>query len=252
MKAGGPQAGGPQAGGPARLRRRRLLLWSVLPVLLLLCMAAKLLSVGPLAGQAARAFAANDAHAVGMAAEALQLANILERHKAPFAAGDALVLSGDIGAARLRFEEALNLAPADSADACMIRLNLVLAVEKLGDDKLRSEDPASAAALFTEALDIAGAAPGGCFSGNEAAETGQKLSEAEGRLQGKLEGAGNGQAGTPKEAGEVEPEAGTPGRSQLEELAESGRESQRERNSGREREDYLSDTDYAPGPDRPW
>ena len=245
------KTGGPQACGTARIRRRRLLLWSVLPVLLLLCVAAKLLSVGPLAGQASRAFAANDAHGVGMAAEALQLANVLERHKAPFTAGDALVLSGDIGAARLRFEEALDLAPADSVDACMIRLNLVLAVERLGDDKLRSEDPASAAALFTEALDIAGAAPGGCFSGNEAAETGQKLSEAEGRLKGKLEGAGNGQAGTPKD-NEVEPEAGTPGRSQLEELAESGRESQRERNSGREREDYLSDPDYAPGPDRPW
>jgi hypothetical protein len=246
------KASGPQTCGTARIRRRRLLLWSVLPGLLLLCVALKLLSVGPLAGQAARAFAANDAHAAGMAAEALQLANILERHKAPFAAGDALVLADDVGAARLKFEEALNLAPADSADACIIRLNLVLAVERLGDDKLRSEDRASAAALFTEALDIAGAAPGGCFAGTEAAEAGQKLSEAEDRLKGKLEGAGNGQAGTPKESGEVEPEAGTPSRSQLEELAESGRESQRERNSGREREDYLSDTDYAPGPDRPW
>jgi tetratricopeptide (TPR) repeat protein len=246
------KANEPQACGTARIRRRRLLLWSVLPGLLLLCVALKLLSVGPLAGQAASAFAANDAHAAGMAAEALQLANILERHKAPFAAGDALVLAGDIGAARLRFEEALNLAPADSADACIIRLNLVLAIERLGDDKLRSEDPASAAALFTEALDIAGAAPGGCFAGTEAAESGQKLSEAEGRLKGKLEGAAEGQAGTPKESGEVQPEAGTPSRSQLEELAESGRESQRERNSGREREDYLSDTDYAPGPDRPW
>ncbi|WP_163164056.1 hypothetical protein [Arthrobacter sp. Alg241-R88] len=246
------KASGPQACGIARIRRRRLLLWSVLPGLLLLCVALKLLSVGPLAGQAARAFAANDAHAAGMAGEALQLANILERHKAPFAAGDALVLAGDVGAARLKFEEALNLAPADSADACIIRLNLVLAVERLGDDKLRSEDRASAAALFTEALDIAGAAPGGCFAGTEAAEAGQKLSEAEDRLKGKLEGAGNGQAGTPKDAGKVEPEAGTPSRSQLEALAESGRESQHERNSGREREDYLSDTDYAPGPDRPW
>ena len=241
-----------QACSTARIRRRRLLLWSVLPVFLLLCVALKLLSVGPLAGQAAGAFAANDAHAVGMAAEGLQLANILERHKAPFAAGDALVLSGDVGAARLRFEEALNLAPADSADACTIRLNLVLAIERLGDDKLRSEDPVSAVALFTEALDIAGAAPRGCFAGREAAEAGQKLSEAEGRLKGKLEGASNGQAGTPKESGDVQPEAGTPSRSKLEELAESGRESQRERNSGQEREDYLSDTDYAPGPDRPW
>jgi hypothetical protein len=245
------KASRPQAGSAARLRRRRLLLWSVLPVLLLLCVAAKLLSVGMLAGHAARAFTANDAPAVGMAAEALQPANILERHKAPFAAGDALVLSGDIGAARLRFEEALNLAPADSADACMIRLNLVLAVERLGDDKQRSEDPASAAALFTEALDIAGAAPDGCFSGHQAAETGERLTEAEGRLKVKLEGA-NGREGRQKEAGGEDPEAGSPSGSQLKELAESARESQRERNSGREREDYLRDTEYAPGADRPW
>jgi hypothetical protein len=236
---------------PARVRRRRLLLWSVLPVLLLLCVAAKLLSVGPLAGQAARAFAANDAAAVGMAAEGLGLADILERHKAPFAAGDALVLSGNFTAARLRFEEALALAPAESADACTVRLNLVLAIERLGDDKLRSQDPA-AVALFTEALDVAAAAPGGCFSGGAAAETGGKLTEAAGRLEEKLEEAGDGQEGKQQEASGEDPQPDAPNKTQLEELAESARESQRERHSGREREEYLRDSGYTPGPGRPW
>ena len=257
--AGSPDDGSPDAAGRAehtrRLRRRRLLVWSALPALLVLCLAAKLLSLNPLAGHAATAFDAKDAAAVGMAAEALETGNIVEPHKAPFAAGDARALAGDFAAARLRFEEALQLAPAGSPDACIIRLNLVLAVERLGDDKLRLEDAASAAALFAEALEVAGAAPDGCFSGGPAAEAGGKLSEAEGRLNGKLEAA-RGSAGDQGDAEDEgvrpEPEADSPDLNQLEQLKESARESQRERNTGRERGDYLEDTGADPGPDRPW
>ncbi|WP_258061945.1 hypothetical protein [Arthrobacter sp. ZGTC412] len=240
--------------GTGRLRKRRLLLWSALPVMLVLCVAAKLLSLGPIAEHAARAFAANDAAAVGIASEGLQLGNILERHKAPFAAGDALVLSGDTAAARSKFEEALDLAPANSADACIIRLNLVLAIERLGDGKLRSQDPAAAAITFTEALDMAAAAPDGCFPAGAGAEAGGKFTQAEERLRDKLEGAGAGagQEERQQEPGEEEQQADAPNETQLEELAESARESQRERNNGREREEYLGDSEYAPGPDRPW
>jgi hypothetical protein len=233
--------------------RRRLLVWSALPALLVLCLAVKLLSLDPLAGHAAKAFEAKDAAAVGMAAETLQAANIVEPHKAPFAAGDAQALAGNFGAARLRFEEALEPAPAGSPDACVVRLNLVLAIERLGDEKLRLEDRAGAAALFTEALEVAGAAPEGCFSGGAAADAGEKLSEAEGRLNGKLEtakGSDEDQEGAAEEGGPDEPKAESPGQDQLKQLQESARESQRERNNGRERSDYLEDT--GPGVDRPW
>ena len=233
--------------------RRRLLVWSALPALLVLLVAAKLLSLDPLAGHAGKAFEAKDAAAVGMAAEVLQAANIVEPHKAPFAAGDAQALAGNFGAARLRFEEALELAPPGSPDACVVRLNLVLAIERLGDEKLRLEDRAGAAALFTEALEAAGEAPEGCFSGGAAADAGQKLKEAEGRLNGKLESAKESvedQENAAEEGGPDEPKAKSPGQDQLQQLQESARESQRERNSGRERSDYLEDT--APGVDRPW
>jgi hypothetical protein len=40
--------------------------------------------------------------------------------------------------------------------------------------------------------------------------------------------------------------------SQLEQLEDSARESQRERNSGLEREEHLRDTGHEPVPDRPW
>jgi hypothetical protein len=232
-----------------------LLAWSTVPALLVLCVAAKLLSLGLLAGHASSSFEAKDAAAVGRAAGALQFGNLVERHKAPFAAGDALALAGDFGTARIRFEEALGLAQAESPDACIIRLNLVLSIERLGDGRLDQEDPASAAALYREALETAGAAPDGCNADGPAAEAGKKLAEAEGRLDGKLETAGGngaGDNGTLEEPTPAEPEADAPRRDQLEQLAESARESQRERNSGRERSDYLEDTGTGPAVERPW
>jgi hypothetical protein len=250
--------GGDAAVVSARLRRRRLLAWSALPVLLVLCLAARLLSLDPLAGRAAAAFEAKDAAAVGTAAAALQALNMVERHKAPFADGDAKALAGDYDAARLRFQEALDLAPdtgTGSPDACIIRLNLVLALEKMGDGKLAADDPASAAVLFAEALNVAGAAPDGCFEAGASADAGGKLHEAEGRLDGKLKAAGeNGDAHEEPapESPQDEPGQESAHADQLEQLRENARQSQLERNSGRERGDYLKDSGNAPGPGRPW
>ncbi|VXB43205.1 conserved hypothetical protein [Arthrobacter sp. 9AX] len=234
--------------------RRRLLVWSAVPALLVLCIAAKLLSLGPLAGHAAHAFDAKDAAGAGMAAKALQPGNMVERHKAPFAAGDAEALAGDYAAARLRFEEALGLVPdaqAGSPDACVIRLNLVLAIERLGDEKSRQDGPAQAAALFSEALEAAGAAPEGCFGAGGADGAGDKLTQAEGRLKEKLEAATANSDGQGSAAGEDAPDE-PKAQDQLEQLEDRARESQRERNSGRERKEYLEDSRSSAGPDRPW
>lgn len=233
-------------------RRRRLLLWSALPVLLVLSVAGKLLSLNLLAGQAASAFDAGNSAAVDAAADALSLANAVEPHKAPFAAGDGRALAGDYAAAKLLFEDALAAAPRGSRDECIIRVNLSLATEKLGDGKLDTEDPASAASLYAEALAVVEAAPPGCFSDDAAADSGQRLSQAGDRLSGKL-----GAAAEPGESEGDSPQDQTPQeesaqQSQLEQLEESTRQAQRERNAGRDREEYLKDTDYSSGPDRPW
>jgi hypothetical protein len=235
-----------------RRRRRLLLLWSAVPVLILLGMAAKLLSLGLLAGQAVEAYAAKDPSAVGAAAGGLGLANIVERHKAPFAAGDAKVLAGEYPAARLLFQEALTGVPLGSADECIIRVNLSLAIERIGDGKLRAEDLSSAAALYAEALDVAEAAPPGCFSG-AAAEWGKQLTEAQGRLNDKLTAAAEpaDDAGHAPQEDNAE-EQPSPQQSQLEQLEENARQAERERNAGRERDDYLRDTGAVTGSDRPW
>jgi hypothetical protein len=234
------------------LRRRRLLLWSSVPVLLVLCVAGKLLSLNILAGQAASAFETGNSAAVEAAAHALGLANVVELHKAPFAAGDGRALAGDYAAATLLFEDALAAVPRNSADECYIRVNLSLAIEKTGDEKLRTGDPALAASLYVEALGVVEAAPPGCSSGESSKDSGRRLSQAEERLNEKVAGTAA-QAESPGESPQAEaPKEETAQQSQLEQLEENARQAQRERNAGREREEYLKDTDYGSGPDRPW
>ncbi|MDQ0768878.1 hypothetical protein QF031_001627 [Pseudarthrobacter defluvii] len=233
----------------SRSRRRRLLLWSVLPVLLVLCVAAKLLSLGILADRAGAGFAAGNAAAVDAAAAGLGLANVVEPHKALFAAGDAAVLAGDYATARSRFDQALGMVSGGSGDACIIRVNLVLATERLGDQRLQAGDPSSAVLIFQEALAAAGQAPEGCLA--QGSDTGGPLAAARERLKDKLS-AGGQAAGGPPAPGEPSPEpSADPLRGQLDQLQDSARQAERERNGGRERGEYLDGNDAAP-PERPW
>ena len=250
-------------------RRHRLLLWSALPVLLALLLAAKLLSAAWFAGQATGAFARGDAPAVGSAAVALGVANVLEPHKAPFAAGDALALSGDYAGARTAFEAALAAAPA--ADECRVRANLALSIELLGDAEAAGTDSTDEGLrLLEEALAVVRAAPAGCFDSDstdsaDAADTGaeERLQTAGQRLDEKIERLrgrpGSGEATESEESGTEsgpEGEGGDgPGESldaPLEQLRESGQSAQQERNRGLQREEYLNGTGTGPLTDKPW
>lgn len=273
-------------------RRRRLLLWSALPVLLALLLAVKLLSAAWFAGQAGGAFARGDAPAVESAAAVLGVANLLEPHKAPFAAGDARALRGDHAGARTAFEAALAAAPA--ADECRVRANLALSIERLGDagtggadgthgtdgaggdgsnggsDGPAGTDGAAGAdeglQLLEEALAVVRAAPAGCFdlasadSADHEAEqrlqtAGQRLEEKIGRLRSQ---PGRGEAPDPEDPGaESAPEGEgvatvEPLDAKLEQLRHSGQSAQQERNRGLQREEYLNGTGTGPLTDRPW
>jgi hypothetical protein len=243
-----------------RERLRRLLWWSALPALLLLCLSAKLLSVGMLADTAARSFAAGDSGTVADAAAGLRIANFIEPHKAPFAEGDGLFLAGDFAAARQRFEEALSLA--GTADECVVRVNLALTIERLGDAETNAKDPTAAARLFAEGVAVVEAAPEGCFdrageTGGEAGPekgAGEKLQQAAERLQQKADAAAvDKDSLQPSEQPGPDEAPADPGQqSQLEQLKDSAKDAQSERNSGQERDEYLRDDDFGPGVDRPW
>lgn len=227
-----------------------MLLWSAVPVLLVLFVAAKLLSLGILADRAASGFASGNAAAVDAAAGGLGFANVVEPHKAPFAAGDAAALAGDYVSARVLFEQSLGLVPPGSKDECPVRTNLVLVIERLGDQRAQAGDPASAVSLFKEALAAAAQASQGCLAAESA--TGGRLAEARERLEGKINAADQAAGKAPAPGEEPSPNPSADARQgQLEQLQDSAREAERERNSGREREEYL-DSNGGAAPERPW
>ena len=251
--------------------RRRLLLWSALPVLLALLLAAKLLSAAWFSGQASAAFARGDAPAVASAAAVLGIANVLEPHKAPFAAGDALALRGDFAGARTAFEAALAAAPP--ADECRVRANLALSIERLGDagsgGSGGTDGTDDGVRLLEEALAVVRAAPAGCFNADSADSAGsagsadiaagESLETAGQRMEGKIERLrGQPETGEPGEPGtEPGPEEDGDGPGDtpdapLEQLREAGQSAQQERNRGLQREEYLNGTSTGPLTDKPW
>ena len=229
-------------------------------MLLVLCLSAKLLSLGVLAGQAATGFEARDAVAVASAAAGLRAVNVIEPHKAPFAEGDARVLAGDFEAARQLFEEALAFAGPD--DECVIRVNLVLSIEQLGDARLAAKDATAAGKLFAEGLAVVEGAPEGCLAAPVSCGD-RTPPRTRGRSWNRPKPASGRNPGTPRPAvakaqaarGQQSGDAGRrrpATQTRLEQLNDSARNSQLERNNGQERDEYLRDGDYSSGPDKPW
>ncbi|CAM3306440.1 hypothetical protein PSET11_03224 [Arthrobacter ulcerisalmonis] len=247
------------AGHPERARwwgargsRRRLLLASAIPVLLALLLAVKLLSVGFLAGAAGTAFERGDAAGVRQAADGLLLGNILEPFKADFAAGDALALAGDFAGARERFQRALDQKPG--TDECTVRVNLVLATERLAEQtSTTAGGEERGRELRGEALAVVEQSPAACFqdtSSNDAGQ-GQQLSAARERLQA----AGSGDAGgnTSEPTPPDEPSEPAPAdASRLNELERKAQDALRERLESEARNEYLDRSDTGPRVEKPW
>ena len=242
--------------------RRRLLLASAVPVLLAVALAVKLLSVGYLGGQAAGAFGSGDQASAASAASGLGIANFVERHKAPFAAGDALVLSGDYAGARTLFEA--SLADATPADECKVRVNLVLSIERLAD---RTAEAAAGRPMparkprnfMTTAWPWSRRPRPGALARTETRATPPELT-AKATACGKPK-SGCRPKRTSSEARRRNPatvpmssRSPTPNRSRASWTSseESAKSAQRERNDGRQRDEYLNGADSETGAEKPW
>ena len=150
---------------PARLRlRRRLLIYSAPLTVVTLLVIVKLISVVVAGDSAVSAFARGDGNAVGADAAVLGVANVVEPAKAPFAAGAAAVLDGQLGDADTHFSAAL--ARTDAARSCPARVNLELVRETQGDRAVAAGDRARAEERYASALAVVDAAPHACFFGN--------------------------------------------------------------------------------------
>jgi hypothetical protein len=146
------------------MTRRKLLMFSAPVVLVLVVLIAKCVSVVIAGHTAQRAYADRDTAALRTAVGTLQILNVAESAKAPFAAGSLAVLDGRVDEAERRFTESLDrTAPADS---CPVRVNLELVRETLGDRAATAFDTRSALIRYRAAQTVVQQAPPDCFAGN--------------------------------------------------------------------------------------
>ncbi|WP_028660530.1 hypothetical protein [Nocardioides insulae] len=202
--------------------RSTLLLAGLLPALILLAFAAK---VGLMLGNQSsgdRAYAAGDFPAALEDYDANRRLNVLERWIAPFDAGVAAFRTGDHQGAVARYREALTVVPEDRE--CVVRINLALAFEALGDDAARSGDRAAAEQHWQAGVNAL--AEGGCPQDAGSEELTEDSGSVDQRLREKLPPTGQRQP--PPLSDPPPPEDETPQEELLEERNERGYQERRD------------------------
>jgi hypothetical protein len=180
---------------PARLRlRRRLLMWSAVPALVALLVAAKLISVVVAGSAAQQHYAAGEAGALEDDVAVLRVFNVVEPANALFAAGALAVLDGRLDVADARFTDALSAT--DAARACPVLVNLVLVRERRADIDAWEARLDSARAHYLSALELIAEAPADCFAGNDDPDPPRRAVRADSapRIEAKLRNLGTGAA----------------------------------------------------------
>jgi hypothetical protein len=177
---------------PSRLvLRRRLILFSAPVALIALIAAVKLISVVVAGNSAVANFRDGDADALGRDSSTLNTLNVIERAKAPFAAGTAAVLQGRLDEAESRFAEALRLT--SPAESCPVLVNLELVRERQGDVDGWEGRTDQARGRYQSALDLVAGAPAGCFADNTDPDTERRAvrNDTVPRLKAKIDGLDN-------------------------------------------------------------
>ncbi|MCV7286462.1 hypothetical protein H7J87_14125 [Mycolicibacterium wolinskyi] len=173
--------------GPSRLRlRRRLYLYAAPVLIVLLVVAAKMISVVIAGNSAISDFDRHDIDALRGDISILEFVDVIDPAKTSFATGDLMVLEGRLADAEARFQE--SLSRTDAAASCPVRVNLELVQETLGDIATRSNDRAAAEKWYNTAISVVKEAPAQCFEGNDDANEDRRAIRAEAlpRLEQKL------------------------------------------------------------------
>lgn len=174
------------AGPRRKVLRRRLLLISVLPALLIVGIAVKLVTMVAY-GQSARSdFVAYDSYGMARDVRKLKSFNMIDSYKAYFADGDRYLLEGKLVDAESEFKKSLALV--DDDESCPVRINLAVVLEARGDVKNSEKHRDQAKPLWQEALTVVQQAPAGCFDTTTEPDEVQRKhrNETAKRLQDKL------------------------------------------------------------------
>lgn len=176
---------------PARIRlRRRLLLFSAVPAVLVTLLAVKLISVVVVGGAAQQHYASGDIGALSDDVSLLQVANMIEPANATVAAGVLAVLQDRLDVADMQFTAALETT--DDSRSCPVRINLELVRERRGDIDAWEARLDDARQRYEEALTVIAEAPPACFSGNDDPDPQRRAvrADAAARVQAKIDALG--------------------------------------------------------------
>lgn len=225
-----------------RRRRRRLMLIGIPVAILVLLLAAKLLSMTVIANRTVSSYAEGDYETSLNSAQQQKILNAVEQWKAPFNTGTVYLQLGLNPEARAELEAALPLA--NGVDECPIRSNLAIAIERVGDTAATDGDAVAAAAAYEQALEVLAQAPGEC----PATASGEPMEETRVRLEEKQEEQGSEEG----EPGEEDPsETGDAEQDQVDEINDLLDQNQDDRQDQIDQEDE-SDGAGGGGSDTPW
>lgn len=142
--------------------RRRAGLISLPFALAALLLVAKLLSMFTFAHFSLSSYADGNGEGASSAAAGQLPANWFESYKAPFNQGDGYALSAKLPEARERFEHALTLA--QGLEECVVRVNLSLTIERMGNAAAADGNQDDAQKFYVEALGVTADTPAECHS----------------------------------------------------------------------------------------
>lgn len=240
---------------PRLRRRRRMILATILPAIVLVVLANRFLTLPVFIGQAQDAHGGDDGPGMVKAADRLHPLNIVERWRAPFVEGTGKSIDGDLEGGRADLETALERTK-NPQDDCTVRTNLVITISQQADAAKEAGDEDKEKSLAEEALKLIEEGPEGCLDGSDdgnGGEAGRKQQEQKDKLE---EQTGKSQPEEPQEPedkgddGEGEDEEKKdPKQKELEERNQQG---QRQSETDRREEEGEEKGSSGAGVDKPW
>ena len=240
---------------PRLRRRRRMILATILPAIVLVVLAIRFLTLPVFIGQAQDAHGGDDGPGMVKAADRLHPLNIVERWRAPFVEGTGKSIDGDLEGGRADLETALERTK-NPQDDCTVRTNLVITISQQADAAKEAGDENKEKSLAEEALKLIEEGPEGCLDGSDdgnGGEAGRKQQEQKDKLE---EQTGKSQPEEPQEPedegddGEGEDEEKKdPKQKELEERNQQG---QRQSETDRREEEGEEKGSSGAGVDKPW
>lgn len=240
---------------PRLRRRRRMILATILPAIVLVVLAIRFLTLPVFIAQAQDAHGGDDGPGMVKAADRLHPLNIVERWRAPFVEGTGKSIDGDLEGGRADLETALDRTK-NPQDDCTVRTNLVITISQQADAAKEAGDEDKEKSLAEEALKLIEEGPEGCLDGSDdgnGGEAGRKQQEQKDKLE---EQTGKSQPEEPKKPeddgddgeGEDEEEK-DPKQKELEERNQQG---QRQSETDRREEEGEEKGSSGAGVDKPW